>query len=79
MKPEQAAEVVLAVAGGIFAAAAIAVCFPVIAWLRRVRYTTGKWSVAVWPDRMTRLAFVSGLLGACGLFVCMVIWILRLI
>jgi hypothetical protein len=78
MKPEQAAELGLALAGAGFAAAAIAVCVPVIAWLKRVRYTTGQWP-ALWPNRMTRLSFVSGLLGACGLFLCQVIWCMRLI
>lgn len=78
MRPEQAAELVLALAGAMFAAAAIAVCFPVIAWLKRVRYTTGQWP-AVWPNRMTRLTFASGLLGAGGLFLCQITWILRLL
>lgn len=77
MRPEQAAELALALAAAIFAGAAIAACIPVIAWLKRVRYTTGQWP-AVWPNRMTRLTFASGLLGACGLFLCQVIWVMRL-
>jgi hypothetical protein len=79
MSLERQAELALALAGGAFAAAAVATCFPVIAWLRRIRYVTHKWSAGAWPDRMVRLTFVSGLLGACGLFLCMVIWIARLI
>jgi hypothetical protein len=79
MSPEQAAELVLALAGAAFAGAAIAVCIPVLAWLKRIRYVTHKWPVGAWPDRMARLTFVSGMLTACGLFLCMVIWILRLI
>jgi hypothetical protein len=79
MKPEQAIELGLALAGAGFAAAAIAVCFPVLAWLKRVRYMTGKWPIGAWPDRMNRLAFTSGLLGACGLFLCQALWLMRLI
>jgi hypothetical protein len=79
MKPEQAVELVLALAGGMFAAAAIAVCVPVVAWLKRVRAETGQWPGANWPARMTRLSFASGLLGACGLFLCQIIWVMRLI
>jgi hypothetical protein len=79
MKPEQAAELALALAGGALAVAAIGVSVPVLAWMRRVRYTTGKWPLSTWPPRMTRLAFVSGLLGSCGLFLCQIIWVTRLI
>jgi hypothetical protein len=79
MRPEQAAELALALAGGVFAGAAIAVCIPVLAWLKRIRYVTRKWPAGAWPDRMVRLTFVSGLLGACGLFLCQLIWLMRLI
>jgi hypothetical protein len=49
MRPEQAAELALAVAGVIFAGAALAVCVPVLAWLKRIRYVTGKWPSGAWP------------------------------
>ena len=74
----QVVELVLAAAGTVFASAAITVCMPVAAWLKRVRYETGGWPSSDWPGRMTRLTFASGLLGACGLFLCQILWILRL-
>jgi len=76
---KQDAELILALAGAVFAGAAVAVCFPVAAWLKRVRAGTGRWPAGAWPDRMTRLTFVSGLLGACGLLLCQALWITRLI